>query len=50
MIDEESSAQGVARNMSALVVSAANSLEEESAFLLNFIIILKFNLGYRRWK
>ena len=36
--------------MSILVVSATNSLEEKSAFLLNFIAILKFNLKYRRWK
>ena len=36
--------------MLALVVSATNSLEEGSAFFLNFIIILKFNLKYRRWK
>ena len=36
--------------MSALVVSATDPLEEGSAFLLNFIVILKFNLGYRRWK
>ena len=36
--------------MSALIVSTTDPLEEKSAFLLNFIIILKFNLGYRRWK
>ena len=36
--------------MLVLIVSAINSLEEESAFLLNFIVILKFNLRYRRWK
>ena len=36
--------------MSILVVSATDPLKEKSAFSLNFIIILKFNLGYRRWK
>ena len=36
--------------MLVLVVLAADPLGEGSAFLLNFIIILKFNLGYRRWK
>ena len=36
--------------MSALISSTTNSLEEESAFFLNFIVILKFNLKYRRWK
>ena len=36
--------------MLILVVSATDSLEGKSAFPLNFIIILKFNLGYRRWK
>ena len=36
--------------MSALAVSATDPLGEESAFPLNFIVILKFNLGYRRWK
>ena len=36
--------------MLALVVLATNSLEEKSAFSLNFIVILKFNLRYRRWK
>ena len=32
--------------MLALVILATNPLEEENAFLLNFIIILKFNLRY----
>ena len=50
MVGEESSAQGVVRNMSALVVSATDPLGERSAFPLNFIVILKFNLRYRRWK
>ena len=36
--------------MSALIVLATNPLEEGSAFSLNFIVILKFNLEYRRWK
>ena len=36
--------------MLILIVSATDSLEEGSAFSLNFIIILKFNLKYRRWK
>ena len=34
--------------MLALTVLATDPLEEESAFPLNFIIILKFNLKYRR--
>ena len=36
--------------MSALAVSATDPLEEGSAFPLNSIVILEFNLGYRRWK
>ena len=36
--------------MSALTVLATDPLGERSAFSLNFIVILKFNLGYRRWK
>ena len=36
--------------MSVLIVSTTDFLEEESAFFLNFIVILKFNLEYRRWK
>ena len=36
--------------MSALIVLTTDPLEERSAFPLSFIIILKFNLEYRRWK
>ena len=36
--------------MLALIVLTTDFLEEKSAFSLNFIIILKFNLKYRRWK
>ena len=36
--------------MLALVVLTTDPLEEKSAFFLNFIVILKFNLKYRRWK